>query len=104
MGQGFSDGVVGAQLAGAACRWAQSGDFDRYAAVEELRRLAAGRDDLLTMQAGLLRGRFKAEPVTAWRLDVAAELCTEAGGSESETEHWVEIGRERMAYSSSTGR
>lgn len=67
-------------------------------AVDELRRLADGRNDLLAREAGLTAGAWLASPATHVGHElIAAGLLIFAGHrlDYSELERWVHIGYER---------
>lgn len=95
-----ADGVICAQLTAVAIRHAQSPDPDEDAAVDELRQLSAGRGDLLSQVAGLMKGRHNVEPTIAWNYDRASEYCLAAGGTKDDTERWIIIGQNRATTAS----
>lgn len=94
---GDADGLVVAQLAGAAARHASSRSLSadqETAALAELREIAAGRSDLLAQEAGLALGFGEAQP-DADRYRRMAELLLKAGADAAVIPRWVEVGRDR---------
>jgi hypothetical protein len=94
-----ADRILIAQLHGEAQRHARRGELaedERQAAVGEMRKLAAGRGDLLARVAGIELGFGEGEPADTMSLSLrVAALCREAGADESLIPEWVAIGRER---------
>jgi hypothetical protein len=103
-----ADRIVAARLHGAAwhhARWREPAEAETAAAVAELARILAGRDDgpaLLAQVAGLLTGYHEGgldEP----RARAAAHYCVQAGADEDLTGQWVEEGRRRNRWPRSPG-
>jgi hypothetical protein len=94
-----ADRILVAQLHGEARRRAASCEPDEdehAAAVTELRKLAAGRGDLLAHVAGVLLGFAEGrldEPLARR----AASLCRDAGADAEAIGQWIEEGRRRAA-------
>ena|SRR5215472_18001186 len=94
MADTVADRVLLAQLTGVARHLVDKAlDSDQWAtAVENLRRLAGGRVDLLAELAGVSIG------VSESHLDrdvceQIAGLCIEAGADEKLIQHWTNVGR-----------
>jgi hypothetical protein len=91
------DGIITAQLAGTASRYASRQPLDVEAAVAELREVANGRGDLLAERAGVILG-FRAEDERdgRWpRRALEAALCIAAGADLTRLTEWIEEGQER---------
>jgi len=86
-----SDSILCAWIEGTARRLATDATITEADAVAELRRLAAGRADLLAEVAGV--GLASAETTRKWRMREAAELCVAARADESQLEHWIAVGQ-----------
>jgi hypothetical protein len=93
-----ADRILVAQLHGEAQRHARRGEMDddeHQAAVDELRKLAGGRADLLGHVAGIELGF--GEGSRASRCPAGSVLCRKAGADEAAIAGWVEVGRQRRA-------
>lgn len=96
-----TENLLGSALHGTAWRMA----IERRSLAEsiaELRRLAAGRDDVLAQTAGLTAGTWLASPGThvGHELVVAGMLILAAGGAGAPLDYqalgrWVQLGYER---------
>ena len=72
----------------------------RAEAVDQLRTLAEGHEDLLVEAAGVMLGAHPDTSITHLLYRVPTALLLEAAGVTADTEavqQWVEIGRERRA-------
>jgi hypothetical protein len=88
------DGVIGAEIAGTAARYARSKPLDVEAAVAELREIADGRGDLLAERAGVILG-FRDDDGTWPIRALEAALCITAGADLTRLTEWIAVGQER---------
>ena len=88
------DGILRAQLNGAAHRLASEGAPDE-AAHAELAELANGRGDLLAEAGGVLLGYAREDPLAVWTSRRAADFLIGAGADKQALPHWIEVGRQR---------
>jgi hypothetical protein len=94
-----ADRILVAQLHGEAkhhARWRELTEDEHAAAVAELRKLAAGRADLLAEVAGVLEG-FAEGQLNEPLARQAAGLCRAAGADPEAIPAWIEEGRRRRA-------
>jgi hypothetical protein len=94
-----ADRILIARLTGTARRlagWRELTGDKLDAAVAELRKLAAGRADLLAEVAGIEEGASEGE-LSEPRARNAARLCRLAGADPEAIPAWVEVGRGRRA-------
>ena len=96
-----SHGVLYSSLHGCALRYAAE-KRDLAKSIAELRRLAAGHDEMLAEAAGITAGAWYASPAThvGHELIAAGMLILAAGGlgrplDYGELERWTRIGYER---------
>src|SRR5215510_16414785 len=91
------DGLIRANLAGAASRHASREPLDVEAALAELREIAGGRGDLLAERAGVILGfRDEDERDGRWpSRALEAALCIAAGADLTRLTEWVAVGQER---------
>jgi hypothetical protein len=93
-----------ARLTGAAQRhapWREPTEAETATAVEELREIAGGRDDLLAEVAGLLIGFYRGT-IEEPKARVAAQYCMAAGADLDLIPHWTDVGRCRAAVARQT--
>src|SRR5215510_3121661 len=91
------DGLIRANLAGAASRQVGRELLDVEAALAELREIADGRGDLLAERAGVILG-FRDEDERDGRWPgraLQAALCIAAGADLTRLTEWVEEGLRR---------
>ena len=91
------DGIITAQLAGTAGRYASRKPLDVDAAVAELREIANGRGDLLAERAGVILA-FHDEDARDGRWPsraLQAALCIAAGADLTRLTEWIAEGQER---------
>jgi len=94
-----SDRLRYAEIAGAAARHAHGWRItaeEEAAAIAEIRRVAAGRADLLAERAGTALG-YADVGWDAARCRQIAKLCIAAGADQALIERWIMAGRERAA-------
>jgi hypothetical protein len=94
-----ADRIPIARLTGTARRlagWHELTGDEEAAAVAELRKLAAGRADLLAEVAGIEEGASEGELSEPLARN-AARLCRLAGADPKAIPAWIEVGRERRA-------
>lgn len=95
-----ADGILIASLHGEAKRHSGGGqpltEDEHAAAVAALRKLAAGRSDLLAHVAGICQGFGEGGPYEAWDLQMA-QLYRDAGADPALIPQWIEEGRRRKA-------
>jgi len=94
-----ADRLLVAKLSGEAqhhAKWRDLTEAEHAAAVEELRKLAAGRTDLLAEVAGILEGASEGQLNEPLKRQ-AAQLCRDAGADPEEIPAWIEEGRRRRA-------
>jgi hypothetical protein len=90
------DGIITAQLAGTAGRYASRKPLDVEAAVAELQEIANGRGDLLVERAGITLGFYARENRDQWqRKALEAALCIAAGADLTRLTEWIAVGQER---------
>lgn len=94
------DGIITAQLAGTAGRYASRDPLDVDAAVAELREIAGGRANLLGEVAGRALGFGPGVGgevgASMWpRRALEAALLIAAGADLTNLMHWVQVGQER---------
>jgi hypothetical protein len=97
-----ADRILIAQLHGTAKRhakWRELSESEHSAAVGELRKLAAGRADLLAHVAGIMEG-FSESQLDGPLARQAAQLCRAAGADLDLIPAWIEEGRQRRAAAS----
>jgi hypothetical protein len=95
-----ADRVLLAQISGVAkhLAWGRPGTPEEHAAaVEELRRIAKGRADLLAELAGVAMGVGESQ-LDKDVYERIADLCMDAGADENQIEYWVAVGRHRAAH------
>lgn len=98
MAETEADRILLAQLTGVARHLVNEaqGSDQWAAAVEELRRLAGGRTDLLAELAGISIGVGEAD-LEADRYRRTTDLAIAAGADPEQIEHWIPVGRSRAA-------
>jgi hypothetical protein len=90
------DGIITAQLAGTAGRYARREPLDVDAALAELRETAGGRTDLLAERAGITLGFYARDNRDEWqRKALEAALCIAAGADLTRLTEWMAVGQER---------
>jgi hypothetical protein len=90
------DGIISANIAGTAARYARQEPLDVDAAVAELREIADGRGDLLAERAGITLGFYARESRDEWQSKaLAAALCIAAGADLTRLAEWIAVGQER---------
>src|SRR5262245_3307564 len=91
------DGLIRANLAGAASRHAGREPLDVDAALAELREIAADRADLLAERAGIILGfRDEDERDGRWpSRALEAALCIAAGADLTRVTEWIAEGQQR---------
>ena len=96
-----ADRLLVAELFGEArhhAGWRDLTADEEAAAVAALRKLAAGRADLLAEVAGLSLGTSEGKGLEyAVRGQTVARLCRLAGADPEAIPAWIEVGRERRA-------
>jgi len=91
------DGIISANIAGAASRHAGRDPLDVDAALAELREIAGDRGDLLAERAGvILAFRDEDERDGRWpSRALQAALCIAAGADLTQLTRWIHEGQER---------
>jgi hypothetical protein len=91
------DGIISANIAGAASRHAGREPLDVDATVAELREVAGDRSDLLAERAGIIFGfRDEDERDGRWpSRALQAALCIAAGADLTRLLEWIAVGQER---------
>jgi hypothetical protein len=90
------DGIITAQLAGTAGRYASREPLDVEAAVAELREIANGRGDLLAERAGITLGFYARDNRDEWQNKaLQAALLIAAGADLTKLTEWIVEGQQR---------